>query len=89
MSPALAGGFLTTEPPGKSLASYIFLALIAHHCCPRPVFPAGCDPNKGKDYVYLVRCSSSVARKYLELWRHSKPFLNLSMNDYNMVKETW
>ena len=34
VSPALAGGFLTTEPPGKPLLFiYLFLAALGLRCC--------------------------------------------------------
>jgi len=44
VSSALAGGFFTTEPPGKPTVTFFvliftFLILIESHCLSSPVFP--------------------------------------------------
>ena len=49
VSPALAGGFLTTAPPGKpqffifliNLFIYLFLAVLGLHCCVRAFSSCG------------------------------------------------
>ena len=69
VSPALAGGFLTTAPPGKSPGEsffknkfiyfiYLFLAALGLHCCARAL--SSCD-DRGLLFIAVLGLLIAVA----------------------------
>ena len=64
--PALAGGFLTTEPPGKPLFFiYLFLAALGLCCC---VWAFSSRGERGLLFVAVSELLIAVASFVVEHW---------------------